>query len=424
MRNRRVMQCATALLTASWLLCSSVTFAAELSLNEAVDLALSRNPKIKIALKGEEKAKANLDSAKGIQKPSISASTSMGISDVNDVGSTRNNSNRLQLSLPLYTGGKNEMTIAKAVDTVTSSELGLQLAKENLILETVLAYYKILETQKIVKVDAETVNNYQKHLQNVQQLFAAGSTPKVDLLRSEVELVNAEQNLLKAQNNYDVAVSTLKSIIKMDDNETLSLTDEASYTVYDLSLAECIDFARSNRKDLMQSQVALRQAEKDVEIAKSGKLPSVSLGVSNGWDKQLLPDNDNHSLTASVSASWNIFDGNITNANIKAAEIAVEEAQLTLEKDTDAAELEVREAYLNMKEAEKRFHTTKVAVQKAEEDAYIATEKYRVGEGIMLDIIDAQLSLSTAKTNYIQAQYDYVTYKAKLKNAMGNSEVE
>lgn len=418
------MQCATALLTASWLLCSSVTFAAELSLNEAVDLALSRNPKIKIALKGEEKAKANLDSAKGIQKPSISASTSMGISDVNDVGSTRNNSNRLQLSLPLYTGGKNEMTIAKAVDTVTSSELGLQLAKENLILETVLAYYKILETQKIVKVDAETVNNYQKHLQNVQQLFAAGSTPKVDLLRSEVELVNAEQNLLKAQNNYDVAVSTLKSIIKMDDNETLSLTDEAPYTVYDLSLAECIDFARSNRKDLMQSQVALRQAEKDVEIAKSGKLPSVSLGVSNGWDKQLLPDNDNHSLTASVSASWNIFDGNITNANIKAAEIAVEEAQLTLEKDTDAAELEVREAYLNMKEAEKRFHTTKVAVQKAEEDAYIATEKYRVGEGIMLDIIDAQLSLSTAKTNYIQAQYDYVTYKAKLKNAMGNSEVE
>ena len=174
----------------------------------------------------------------------------------------------------------------------------------------------------------------------------------------------------------------------------------------------------------MKYQVAIKQAEKDVEIAKSGKKPTVNLSVSNTWDKQVLPSDDNHSLSAGVSASWNVFDGNVTNSSIKQAEIAVEQAQLNFDKESDAIDLEVRENYLNMREAEKRFNSTQVAINKAEEDYFIAKEKYRAGAGLMLDIIDAQLALTTAKTNYIQAQYDYATYKAKLENVMGMSKGE
>lgn len=100
----------------------------------------------------------------------------------------------------------------------------------------------------------------------------------------------------------------------------------------------------------------------------------------------------------------------------------MEQAELEYYKQADAIDLEVREAYLNMQEAEKRFHTTKVAVSKAEEDYFIAKEKYKAGAGVILDIIDAQLALTTAKTNYIQAQYDYASYKATLDNVMGVSE--
>ena len=72
-----------------------------------------------------------------------------------------------------------------------------------------------------------------------------------------------------------------------------------------------------------------------------------------------------------------------------------------------------------MREAEKRFNSTKDAVKQAEEDAYIAREKYRAGEGLMLDIIDAQEALAKAKLNFISAQYDYARYKATVENAMG-----
>ena len=70
-------------------------------------------------------------------------------------------------------------------------------------------------------------------------------------------------------------------------------------------------------------------------------------------------------------------------------------------------------------EAEKRLNSTGDAVKQAEEDYFIAREKYRAGEGLMLDIIDAQEALSTARLNYISAEYDYARYKATVENAMG-----
>ena len=72
-----------------------------------------------------------------------------------------------------------------------------------------------------------------------------------------------------------------------------------------------------------------------------------------------------------------------------------------------------------MREAEKRLNSTGDAVKQAEEDYFIAREKYRAGEGLMLDIIDAQEALSTARLNYISAEYDYARYKATVENAMG-----
>lgn len=413
-----------AIMTGCLLFNATVGYCADLSLDQAVDMALSNNYDIKIAQKDKETADVALDGAKGAQRPSLTVSSSFGISDVNNDGFSRTNKNGISMSMPLYTGGKNELTIDKAKDEITAKELNLARTKETTELSTISDYYAILEAQKVVAVDNETVANYQEHLNNVQALYAAGSIAKSDVLSTEVQLVNAQQTLVKDQNSYDVAVSTLKNVIKLKGEEPLNLVDDAQYQKFDDALLDCIKYAKENRKDLMQYQVLIEQAQKDVGIAKSAKKPTVDLNVGNTWDKQLLPSDDNHSLSAGVSASWDVFDGNVTEASIKKAEIAVEQAQLNFAKESDAIELDVRTNYLGMREAEKRFNSTQVAINKAEEDYFIAKEKYRAGEGLMLDIIDAQLALTTAKTNYIQAQYDYATYKAKLENVMGMSKGE
>jgi len=123
--------------------------------------------------------------------------------------------------------------------------------------------------------------------------------------------------------------------------------------------------------------------------------------------------------TAGLNLSWNVFDSGVTQAAVDTAETAREVAGLTLQKDKEDVDLAVRQSYYNMKEAEKRFVSTQDAVKEAQEDYYIAREKYRAGEGLMLDIIDAQLALSTAQLNFISAQYDYARYKAAIENNIG-----
>lgn len=394
-------------------------FAAELSVDEAIQMALEKNTDIKISAKGEEKAQANLEAAEGAKGLSVDASAALSVADGAAASFSKSNSNSISLSLPVYSGGAKEITIQNKRKEILSSQLNTERTRENIRLDVIKAYYDVLEKEKETAVNQESVDNYQAHLTNVEQLYAAGSKAKVEVLRSEVELSAARQTLIKAQNAYELAVSTLKNIIKLDRDEKLTLTEDFQYQPFAQAMGDCLSYAQANRKDLQQDQYAVEEAENQIKIAKAGWLPTVNVVGGLDWKNQPLPDGDHYAYSAGVTASWNLFDSQVTKANVKAAEIAADTARLTLAKDQDEIALSVQQAYLNMKEAEKRFTSTQDAVKKAREDYYIANEKYRAGEGLMLDIIDAQLALSTAELNYISAQYDYARYKATLENEMG-----
>jgi len=398
----------------------SVGSCAALSLDDAIDMALKQNLDISVALRGEDTAAANLDAALGAQKFSVAASSSWQMNRGPNSSSNNTAANSIDLTLPIYTGGKNEATIDSKKYAVTQSQLNTVRTRETIILNTITAYYDILEAEKTVEVDQEAVDKYQAHLVSVQQLYSAGSEARVDVLSSEVDLSNAKQTLIKAKNTYEIDLSTLRNILRMAGDEPLKLTDDFSYKPFDQTLPDCLTYALSNRKDLQSDQLAVEVAEKSVTIAAAGQKAQVSTFVDVDWDSDLPSQND-MSYVSGISASWNLFDSNVTNANIKAAKIAVETAKLELAQAQETVDLAVRQAYLNMREAEERFVSTQDAVQKAEEDYYIASEKYKAGEGLMLDITDAQNSLSTAELNYISAQYDYARYKATLENTMGLS---
>jgi len=392
---------------------------AALSIDEAVDMATQRNPEIKIAIKGEEKALADLNAAKGENGVSVAATSALNITDGAKQSFSKDNSNGISLTLPLYSGGENELAIENKKLELLSSQLNSSRTIQNIKLNVIKAYYDVLENQKEVQVDQESVNNYEAHLSNVQQLYTAGSKARVEVLRSEVELSDARQTLIKAQNSYDIAVSTLKNIIKLNHDEPLILTDDFVYMAFDKDLDYCLDYSKINRKDLQQAQITVDESEKKVKIAEAGFLPSVNLTGGLDWDNQPLPNQNHYTYSAGVKATWDLFDSNVTQSNIKSAQATLDEAKLTLVEDQDNVDLAVRQAYLNMKEAEKRFISTHDAVRQAQEDYYIANEKYKTGDGLMLDIIDAQLALSTAELNYISAQYDYARYKATTENVMG-----
>ena len=231
---------------------------ADLSLQQAINMALEQNTSLRITQKSEDKAEAAVREAKGNDGISISASDNLTVSKSTD--SSRNSSNSLGLSAsyPLYTGGKNQASIDSSELGLRAAVLMTQRARETLKLDVVKAYYTALESKKTAAVNQESVDKYEAHFTNVQQLYSAGSKARIDVLRASVELSNARQALIRSQNTYEVNLAKLRDLINMDRKEPLNLTDDFFYVTFETPMEKCIDYAFRNRKDLMVDRYTRR----------------------------------------------------------------------------------------------------------------------------------------------------------------------
>ncbi|MGI6092357.1 MAG: TolC family protein [Veillonellaceae bacterium] len=417
-------KCLSVLLIGGFLvLNTTVVFAApvELTLDESIALALKNNPAIKMADADREQADWAVSAAKAGKLPQLSYDFTASRFDPTNplTGADEKYSNSLSLNLPLYTGGKVTGGIDKARIGLKSADLNVDKTKQQIKLDATSGYYNILQTKNLVKVAQESVDSLTEHLKNVQAQFSVGTVAKSDVLRSEVELANAQQNLIKAQNAYDLAVSSFNNVVGLPLDTELTIKEELKYEKYNMSLEDSIKYSMDNRPEVAIANYAVEAAKKDVKIAKGDRLPSIGANASTGWSDTEFPGTENEEWAVSVKASWNIFDSGLTRSKIKQADASVERAIHQAKQTSDAVQLDVRNAYLSMKEAEKRIETTDVAVEKAEEDFKIAQVRYSAGVGTNLDVMDAQVALTQAKTNYIQALYDYNTSKANLEKAMG-----
>jgi len=410
-----------------YMLFSAVALAApvELTLEESVALALKNNPAIKIAESDREKASWAVRESLAGYGPTVSYThndrrSRSAPSLLAPTPSPQNSfNNSVSLSLPLYTGGRSEGLVGQARMGLKVADLTMDKTRQQLKLEATNAYFGVLAMRNLLQVAQESVDNLTAHLKNVQAQFEVGTVAKSDVLRSEVELANAQQDLIKAQNNYDGAVATLNNVIGLSHGTEIRLKEDLKYEQQGIALEDGISYAMKNRPDVIAADANIQKAKEGVKVARSGFLPTISLTGSNNWNDDKFPGARNSNWLVGLTTSLTVFDTNLTLSRVKEAEASLAIANETARQTRDAVALEVRSEYLGMREAEKRIDTSKVAVAKAEEDFAIAQVRYNAGVGTNLDVIDAQLALVKAKTNYIQALYDYNTSKAKLDKAMG-----
>lgn len=422
LRKRLFVIPAVSMLATGLLVLNTMSFAAaaELSLDDSIALALQNNPSIKMAAADKDKADWGIKENEAGKLPTLSLSNSNNRSSGATGDSSSDSFNTsLRLNVPLYTGGRTEGLIDQAKSNANIATVGVAKEKEQVKLDTTTAYFSVLQNSKLVEVNQQTVDNLSEHLKNVQAQFQVGTIAKSDVLRSEVELANAEQNLIKAKNTYEVSIATFNNIIGLPLDTQNTMKDDLAYVASDISLEDSIQMADEKRPEILQSQETINGAKAGIKIADSGKLPTVTASGSQGWNGSKFPG-DTNNWSVGVSASWDVFDGGVTNAKIKEAKANMDKVNQSDQQIRTGIELEVRQAYLNMKEAEARIDTSKVAVGKATEDLKASQAKYYAGVGTNLDVIDAQVALTQADTNATQALYDYNVNKAKLQKAIGS----
>lgn len=411
---------ATGLLTAA---VSGTAFAADtvqLDLHDSVQMALENNRTIRQALTDVDTAKWSLSSARRTMGPTLNwAATALRNDDQKSNILGNQYGHELQVGMPLYNGSV-KGKIKQARYGLNAQDLTLEQTKQTIRYTATAAYYQILQDRNLIDVEQESVNTLQEHLDNVNAQYRVGTVAKSDVLASQVQLANAQQALVTAQNNYDIAVSTLNNVIGLPTDTVLDIRDQLKYTKYDLTQDDCTNYALDNRADGAAARYAVKVAEAGVDTAKAGYQPTVNAVASKtiAGDREFRK-NQAESWKAGLQASWDVFDNGLTQASVNSANMALAKAKEAAAQTDDQIRLDVRTAYLGLQAAEKNIQTTSVAVTRAEEDYKIAQVRYSAGVGTNLDVMDANEKLTTARTNYYTALYNYNTSKAALDKAMG-----
>lgn len=406
----------------------------QLNLDDAMQRAFQTNPTISISKYELDSARANYNAARQSRGISITASHQTQRSGYNDAREVRladgsgaywtksignNHSNALTASLPIFTGGKLEGQIDQAKANYKYNEVGVQRTYNEMRSTVTNGYFNMLQMDNLQKLNAESVTRLADHLKNVQAQYDVGVVAKVDVLRSQVELANAKQTLIQAENNYQIAEANLNKIVGLPMDTTLKLDNILVYSAYDRTMDDCLAYAAEHRPELMQAKYNVDAAKGALKVARSGHMPQVSASASQAWSSDNWPGDDNGNWGVGVNVSLNVFDTGVTLSKIHGAEADLKKAEETYRDTVDSVNLDVRTNYLGLREAEKRINTTKLAVEQADEDYRIAQLRYMSGVGTNTDVLDAQVALTQAKTNYTQALYDYNTSKTDLETSIG-----
>lgn len=413
-------------------LASSITEAAapeavamDIDLKGAVTTAIQNNRDITIAELKRREAEADVSAAAARKNPSVSYSWqrnqySSDSKTALQTGTNHGYSQEIKVSWPIWTFGNLEGKIDAARYQKNIADLNVYKTEADTKLAAVQAYYQYLEAVKLAEVQAQSVTDYASHLNNVQQQFDAGIVAKLDVLSSNVSLANAKQKSIAADNTRDVAEANLNNIMRIPMNTTLNPLDKNfPQPEFDLTMEQAILMAQKYRWELVEADYGVKAAEASLRSAKAGYLPTVSVGGGYSWKEASVTVVDKDDWAVQGGLSWSLWDGGATQSSVKKADAAVKTAQETLLQAREKIELEVRQDYLNVLSYKEQIRAAEASVAQAEEAYKIATVRYSSGVGINLDVLDAELALNTARTNYITALYNYNIGLATLEHAMG-----
>ena len=409
-----------------------------LSLADAVNIALQQNPTILKAQKDLEAAQGVVIQTRAIAMPTATLGGSYGAvqqTDINTLnfgsatfGTPQNWTTQFKVVQSFYQGGRILSAFRVADLTQQRSLLDYQTAMADAVLTVQLSYYGVLLAVQQITVEEASVDLLTRELTDTTRRYDAGTVPRFNVLRAEVELGNERPKLISARNRLRVSKNTLANLLGVNvpsgtlEDIPLVLSGKLEAEPYDLELTRAIATAFERRPELKSLQRTQALRKEDIVNAKAGYKP-VLQGYA-GYDihnSSLSSDLsvENHGWIVGAQAAWNIFDGLHTKGKVLEATAGFERAGVEVDDGLRRIELEVRTSYSNFIEAREVLESQKKVQEQAEEALRLASARYDAGSGTQLDVLSAQTALTQARTTQIQSLHDYAAARARLQRAVG-----
>ena len=411
-----------------------------LSLADAVDIAMRQNANILRGKSDIESAYGVVVQTRAIVFPKVRSSgnftaNSSGLRDdfPFSPGVELPNENwqvDLRLIQSVYEGGRMKTALKEAQLTREQALAQYQAVVADTILDVQLAYYDSLLATELIAVQEASVKLLTKELSDTSNRFEAGTVPRFNVLRAEVELANARPRLIRARNLSRIAKNNLANVLGYDvpkdiwEDIPLQLSGKLEAEPMKVDLPAAIGQALAQRPELvvLYKGEALRNAQ--ITDAKAGYKPSVQ--VFGGYQVRNSAFFDDlsrelHGWNTGIQFSWDLFDGLLTKGRIQQAEALHQRARVDVGDNTRRIEQEVRTAYSIFIEATEVLESQKKVHEQAEEALRLASARYEAGAGTQLDVLSAQTALTDARSTQVQALREYAAARGRLERAIGQN---
>lgn len=336
----------------------------------------------------------------------------------------------LTASQVIYAGGAVTSAVKGTKLVREAALLDLQTAINEALLQVRTSFYRVLLAREQIKVQESNLELLQQQLKNSTDRFNAGTVSSFEKLRAEVAVANAKVPLITARNDWRLAIEAMRQALGFTTTTAESLrkvpdfVGTLQFAPVSFDLQTAFEAARAHRPDLERIAKLAQAGAEGVTAARAGLYPNVS--AFGGWQLRKgatdsFGDSDN-GWRVGVQSQWNIFDGRATQGRVAQARSALEQTRLSLAEAELAVDVEVRRAHSQWQQATELAEASAAVVGQATEAVRLANARYNAGTGTQLDVLSAQVDLTTASTNQIQAFYGYNVAVAALRKAMGQAD--
>ena len=309
-----------------------------------------------------------------------------------------------------------------------SAYFALRNTIDQVIATTKTQFYQVIVNRELIVVQEESVNLLESQLKDQQNRFEAGTVPRFNVLQAQVQLYNQIPQLIAARNTYRISVLQLAKTLGLDFNPArgnsapLRVTGELIYIPRPVDLLAAIEMGKRNRPFLKQARANVLNQIAQVHVAIGNWLPNINATGGGEW----LSSEFNSSFGAvskgwltTTTGSWDIWDSGSAWGKIKQQRAILSQQEIVYDDDVRQVELEIQQAASNLAQNRELIQATEKNVETAAESVRLAKARLDAGAGTQLDVLNAQVQLTTAQSTRLQALFGYNTSLAEFDRVTG-----
>lgn len=411
------------LLIAGFLIFTAAVFAEDITWRQCVDEALLKNPGLIAAKASLERTKANSWAVFGGALPQVSISGNYGKTGNEPFGgpygSSESYSVNLRASQMLFDGMETFQKMLKAGEDVKAAEMSYKESSASVRYKLMQSYSGLMKAQELVKISGEILALRKKQIADIKLRYQAGREHRGSFLSVEADLLQAESENRQAREALELAKKSLANMLGRDSGETFSLrTDFTAAT--DASAAPDFEKLVEENPGLLALAAQKNAAANSAGASISAFFPSISVSAGAGRSAGSLPLQDTN-WSIGLSASMAVFDSGLLIAQSSAAQSSLKQAEAALNEGRLDAALELKQAWLDYKNAAENLSVQKKYLEANNERAKISDAQYRNGLLTFDNWTIIQNSLVSSRKNYLNAQANLLINEAAWIQAKGGT---